>query len=77
MEVKEVISILYNLPTRTIRDIDSLEILEEFILQQDIIINKLKCCGNCKHALTMSQMGLEDTRPCKDCVNESLWEMED
>lgn len=47
------------------------------VIDVDELINKLKCCGNCKHSLTRSQMGLEDTRPCRECIDESLWEMED
>lgn len=55
---------------------DFKEIIEH-INKLSITIEKLKCCGNCKHSVSMSEIGINYVRPCFNCVNNNKWELEE
>jgi hypothetical protein len=40
-------------------------------------IELLKCCSNCKHSVSMSEIGINYVRPCFDCENNNKWELEE
>ncbi len=36
-------------------------------------IESMKCCDNCKHSVSMSEIGINYVRPCFDCDDNSEW----
>jgi len=36
----------------------------------------LRCCDNCKHSVSMSEIGINYIRPCFNCDNKNKWELE-
>lgn len=58
-------------------DFEELQALKMLVAKQLNTIESMKCCGNCKHSLTKSQIGLELNIYCKSCVGFSSWVLED